>query len=249
MAMNIPIANGWLNSEIETRLRMTNGFFYFEDGHFQCVVMARAAVSMRIVHRTGGGSFSSWVEKAAREDPRMRLIINGSYYPSPIEGNSKTPYGNVVDKLGAIFITGTSMQDAACLYLDDGKSPRWNFEIGEPPSCCTAGLGGLIPLVISGKPVDDTNRRYAKAKKYGNGTGAGRLAVAASDDGKYLLVMLQPDGSKTGLNIDQIRDKLAAAGMIHAVLLDGSDSVMMYQDSTWRRTQGRMKNLITTIGL
>jgi Phosphodiester glycosidase len=253
MPMNIPVVNGWLNAEIETRLQMTDGFFYFEDGHLQCVLMARAAVSMRVIKRSKRQLFSTAVEDAVAADPRMRLVVNGSFFPAGTGGavspGSAPVFGNLFDKLGGIAVYGTRMEQAACLYLANGKSPRWTIGIGEPPADCTAGIGGLIPLIIGGKPIDDTNQRYANAKKYGNGPTVGRLAVATTDDGKYLLVMLQPDGAKAGLTYDRLRDKLAAAGISDAVLLDGSDSVMMYCDSSWKRRQGDRKNVMTTVGL
>jgi hypothetical protein len=185
MAMNIPVVNGWRNPEIETRLRMTNGFFYFEDGPFQCALMARALVSMRVIRRTSREGFATTVEEAAAADARMRLVINGSFYPidprAAAMPSSAPIFGNVFDRMAGIAIYGTKMEQAACLYLDNGKNPRWNFAIGEPPSDCTAGLGGLIPLIIGNVPVNDTNRRYANAKQYGNGTRFGRLAVACDE--------------------------------------------------------------------
>ena len=258
---NVAIEPGWLSgskgSAMDLNLMTSNGFFYFKDGSLLCVITSMKTVRMAIVNRTKREFFNTTVKDTASADPLKRLIVNGSYcLPGatdvPCHNPNITIIGDVFDKGASLSLIGEKRKDSASLYLDDASPPAWKFAISEPPSTCTAGLGGLVPLVIGGAKIDRSNERYKGAIEYKNSdkrTDIGRLAVAASKDSKYLLIALLPDAVSPGLTMEQIRDKLAAADMSDAVLLDGSDSVMMYLDFDWKASQGLLKSAVTKIGL
>lgn len=273
MALNIAIKSGWqtttAGNQLLLKLCATGGFFYFQDGSLECVLMSAPSISMGIVNRKKKESFEDTVKAAIASNPRLRLVTNGSYFLFPNNANSSawklaskawtyatpgaedpsftTIYGKAYDKLAGLSILGLTFSDpgAACLYFEAGGNPRWTFDIGDPPSSCTAGISGLIPLIIKKQKIDDTNQRYKAAKAYG---GIGRLSLARSSDSNLLLAMLQPD-KRSGLSIDQIRDKLFDADMSDAVLLDGADSVMMVVDGVWKVHQSDYKKATTNIGL
>jgi hypothetical protein len=259
--MSLTVNGGWLTSAVESGVFNGRGFLYFEDGDFKCTLMAASTLSMKVVMRTKQELFQTAVENAVVANPRMRLVVNGNYFDcphrdkiagmanTPAEPMHSTPYGRAVDPASGVVIAGIPQADGACLYLDTSKPERWFVELGEPPFICTAGIGGLVPLIIGGKPIDDTNKRYSGSKNYDDSSNTGRLAVSQSKNGRYLLAMLQPHGTSAGLKHDQLRDKLIAADMTAAVLLDGSTSVMMYFDRDWKTKQTSYKPSVTTYGL
>jgi hypothetical protein len=63
------------------------------------------------------------------------------------------------------------------------------------------------------------------------------------------MALVVPHNSKTGLSADSLRDKLAAVGVEDALMLDGSDSVMLMVNSIWKIRQGDDKDEGTTVGL
>jgi hypothetical protein len=258
MADNVPIKSGWLTGAAAKVA--SDPFYYFQDGEWKCVLMASSKVVMRIVNKTKKETFEDTVNNAVKANPRLRLVTNGSYFPCHNKLLAQEPtnpiYGDVYDAPLHLVIRGVALSDgddAGCLYFSacdlDATPQGFTIEIGAPPATCYAGLGCLVPLIIKSTKIDDTNHRYKGAKAYGDLPSTGRMIVARSKDGEYLLVMAQHHGTKAGLNIGGLRDKLFDADMGDAVMLDGSDSVMMCFDGTWQENQSMFKNHETRVGV
>ena len=81
------------------------------------------------------------------------------------------------------------------------------------------------------------------------GVNGGKAAVALCRSARTLLFLVLPHNSATGLSTDDMRDKLAAVGVEDALMLDGSDSVMLMVKSKWQIRQGENKDEGTTVGL
>jgi hypothetical protein len=154
----------------------------------------------------------------------------------------------------------------------------YSFGRGNPPvGGSITAMGGLTPMIIGGlkygtgnkyapgvpagapakgepaaqyKPylIQRNDERYAgqAAKMAARG---GKAAVALCRSAKTLLALVVPHNSKTGLSADSLRDKLAAVGVEDALMLDGSDSVMLMVNSAWQIRQGDDKDEGTTVGL
>jgi hypothetical protein len=218
-------------------------------------------ISVQVVERNKKEWFHETVENS---DPTLELIINANYgnntmtdylAPGPLDPTQDIE-GQVIDKgLLVSGTTGKTEPQKACFSFDPRESDifkRLFFDVANPPSHSMAGFGGLVPLIIRGTLIDEKNRWY-KNFSYQD-QGSGRLALARSRDAKYLLVMLQPHGLKpTSLYVADIRNKLFDAEMRDAVLLDGSDSVMMYLRGSWKILQGSQrksfKDKVTRVGM
>jgi hypothetical protein len=187
---------------------------------------------MRIIHRTKKEEMTDTIKTFLTGNPRVRLVTNGSWYIPTGWGaltNDPKPtiFGNVVDASTGLFLQGTIKQGAASLCMTAGNTPRWSIALGEPSTSCTAGIGGLVPLLLSSKKADNTNKRYSESKQYNDDPKCGRQVVALTKDSNYLLVMIQRNGGTRGLTHDQMRDKLADAEFGSAAMPDGSTSVLM----------------------
>lgn len=96
--------------------------------------------------------------------------------------------------------------------------------------------------------IQRNDARYAAQAAKMGATG-GKAAVALCRSTKTLLALVVPHNSRTGLSADSLRDKLADVGVEDALMLDGSDSVMLMVNSMWRVRQDENKDEGTTVGL
>ena len=158
------------------------------------------------------------------------------------------------------------------------SSACYTFGQGDPPTR-GSGLGGLGPLIVArlsfgignhyaagtppgapatGKPgavhspflLQRNNNTYAAMAARGKGVGKMILAVNRTEN--MLLLLAQPHYPATsagGMHLDEIRDRLARAGVDDAVFMDGSDSAILWMRGMFLISQGEDKDELTTIGL
>jgi hypothetical protein len=254
MADSLTIQNGWITSKLDSQLLTNNGFYYFEDGPLKCVLMNGLNVSAKVVNRTSKEFFHETVEHS---DPRLSLILNANYgdngylHSSKVQDPKQDIEGQVIENGVCVADTiGNREPEKACFSFNPKSTDAFRrlfFDKSDPPSDNVAGFGGLVPLIVKGKPFDDSNKWF---KNFARATQSdGRLALARSSDSKYLLALLQPHGTKPGMYVYQIRDKLLDGGMRDAVLLDGSTSVMMYLNRSWVVRQQGYKDAVTRVGV
>jgi hypothetical protein len=250
-------ANDWRGSVIAG-----GGFFEFTDGALQCVMLIDDFVSVRVIRRTALELFDATVDNAVRADPLLKLVINGSYGDNqtvagsltrlfgsgPIAPEQQEIIGRVVQS--GVNVTGTSRPRRAFFAFDHTQrtqAPVCFYGVGDPPTSADAALGGLGPLLINGSKFDDRDAWYASLNAFAPQTG--RIGIASSTANGLILVFAQPQGTRPGTTVDQFRDKLSDAAFDNAVLLDGSDSVMLTLNGVRRIAQGSFKNRVTSIGL
>jgi hypothetical protein len=219
-------------------------------------------VSAQVIRRTGLGFFATTVDNTIAADPRLGLILNGSYVDNEtrkgvtsklfgsgfIDPNQQPIMGDVIQ--GGAKVTGEPRTNRAFFAFDHTlrtQAPVCFFGIGNPPTSADAGLGGLGPLLIGGSKFTNTDSWYRSLNSYAPQTG--RIGIASSVAQGLVLVFAQPQGTRPGLTLDALRDKLSDAGFDDAVLLDGSDSVMLTLRGMRRISQGPFKNRVTSIGL
>ena len=224
--------------------------------------------------------FEKTVDGAIAADPRLKLIINGSYgdnhtislgwakytQSGPINPNEQTIMGEVVENkvktVGiakgrrAYFAFDHTLRVQGAVHVNVHQEDPCYFGIGKPPAV-DAALGGLGPLLIKNKEFDDGDDFYRGLNSYLPATGGIGIASSRRWSSPFephglhdaLLVFAQPHGTNPGLSIDRLRAKLGDAGFDNAVLLDGSNSVMLTRDGVRRIKQGPFKNRITSVGL
>lgn len=154
----------------------------------------------------------------------------------------------------------------------------YSFAQGDPPiGGRITAMGGLAPMIIGGLKYGTGNKyaagapagapqtgepaaryrrfliqrndaRYAGQAAQMGATG-GKAAVALCRSARTLLFLVVPNGSRRGLSTDALRDKLAGVGVEDALMLDGSDSVMLMVQNAWKVRQGDNKDEGTTVGL
>jgi hypothetical protein len=260
---NFTITTGFLTStDWRSLIIAAGGFFDFTDGALQCVMLIDDFLSMQVIRRTALEFFETTVDNAVKADPRLKLIINGSYGDNqtrsgafsrlfgsdPIDANLQEVMGDVI-RSGS-KVAGTPRSSRAFMAFDHTlrtQAPVCFFGIGNPPSTADAALGGLGQIVIGSTKSDNADPWYAALNAFAPQTG--RIGIASSVTTGLILVFAQPQGTKPGLTLDKLRDKLSDAGFEDAVLLDGSDSVMLTRDGTTLIRQGSFKNRVTSIGL
>jgi hypothetical protein len=262
------ITSGFLDAvDWRQNVHDAGGFFDFTDGALQCVMLNGDALSAQVVRRTAVEPFENTVTNAFNGDNRRKLIINGCYQDNATSSGiwkklSKSPSSpGDFEIMGDVVESGTQTTShpnatRAFFAFDStqrSQAPVCFFGIGHPPTAIDAALGGLGPVLItSGSPTtrkafDNTDNWYASLNAFPARTG--RVGIASSIAKGLVMVFGQPDQSTSGLTIDQLRDKLNDADFDDAVLLDGSDSVMLVRDGAFRIRQGAFKNRVTTIGL
>jgi hypothetical protein len=219
-------------------------------------------VSMNVIGRTKTELFTDTVENACKANPGIRLVINGSYGNNTAgmvlvgkiapQAPDQEIEGQVI--IGERYYTGSSEPNKASVAWDTNAAPgEYTFALGNPDPSSTGALGGLVPLILGGKtyglaPPHIPNTWFTSVNQGGSFTG--RLALARSAEWGHLLVYLQPYGGADAImSVEQLRDRLYYGDMADAVLLDGSDSVMMYFDGVWKVRQSTYKQSVTRIGL
>jgi hypothetical protein len=259
-----PITTGLLTAtDWRKSIISAGGFFDFTDGGLQCVMLIDDFVSVRVIRRTAVEFFETTIDDAFNTDPRLKLIVNGSYGDNqslkiilrlakpgtgPVDADLQEIMGNVIQ--GGAKVAGSPRPLRAFFAFDHSQrtqAPVCSYGIGDPPTGVDAALGGLGPLVIGNTKFDNRDAWYAALNSFAPQTG--RIGIASSIATGLILVFAQPQGTRPGLTVDQLRDKLSDAGFDDAVLLDGSDSVMVMRDGARRISQGPKKNRLTSIGL
>jgi exopolysaccharide biosynthesis protein len=111
----------------------------------------------------------------------------------------------------------------------------------------TSGPDSRDPGDARGNPIQRNNRTSISMADHGTSTG--KAVVAQCIAQKKLIVLAQPDGASTGITLDDLRDKLVAAGVENAVFLDGSDSVTFYAQGSIQIAPGKNKDRTIPAGL
>ena len=83
----------------------------------------------------------------------------------------------------------------------------------------------------------------------GRPVSTGKTILAYSSAQNRILVIVQRDRAAAGQRYGVIRDKLVAAGVDHAVFLDGSDSSLLLVSGTWIVSPGQNKNESIVVGV
>lgn len=146
---------------------------------------------------------------------------------------------------------------------------------GNPPATAVSAIGGAGPLIIQGQKYGSGNRYSGSVPagappsgppgaRFGshltqrsNATylsvssrppSTGKTVLAYSSAAGRILVIAQPHGT-AGITHDALRDKLALAGVDHAVFLDGSDSTMLMVGSNLLVRSGQNKDELNVVGV
>lgn len=227
-------------------------FRYWEKGGLHHVVFSSdASVNMDVIHKSGAKqTFRDAVEGYDRSHVGRKLIINGSFGNNPFITTdpwyAQEVMGDVIEhKVRTVMYTPTP--DRAFLSFQDSTTVLdvFSVDLGAPPMTADAAISGLCPLIIKGKKFDNTNSFYNTLLKRSPSTG--KVVFGQTSD-RLQYVGVQPDGVGK-LTVDDVRDRMSDAGLVDAILLDGSDSAMLYLDGTWRVRQSRAKSMYTKIGL
>jgi len=225
------------------------GFFYWYKGDIHhCVIDTNNDIDMSVLNKTDDENFSNFVERTASGISWPELIINASFGENHGLGHlTQTVMGDVISEGKRLFLYQTRERRA---YLYFKKNPaegdRYEMGLGAAPTYADAAIGGLCPLVIGGTKYDSSSSNlYASIA--GRSRSTGKVAAGLLPGG-FLYVGVQPD-SEGSLSVDDARDRLADAGCADAVMLDGSDSAMMYFNGEWKARQGWGKNRVTRVGL
>jgi hypothetical protein len=193
----------------------------------------------------------------------------------PVDPSDVQPDGQVVES--SRVVSGRSSPQM--FYIAQGQAPIfvYYFNSGDPSVSGyykpLTAMGGLGPIIINDlkygdgnlyKPGTDgpgtgdpgsaapnliqrNNNTYASLN--GKGASKGKAVVAQCFAQKKLLVLAQPNGASTGITLDDLRDKLVAAGVENAVFLDGSDSVTFYAQGSIQIAPGKNKDRTIPAGL
>lgn len=203
-------------------------------------------------------------------------VTDALFGHDPVEASETTPVGHVY--INGMKVDGRD-SIAFYIAFEPTKPIADSYTFGGPKTqtpSCVAGLGGMNPLIINGLPygtknryssgvpagapnageppakykpflIQRSNNGYVQAAAKGDRTG--KIAISISSSEKRILILTQPDGAPTGISVDSLRDKLVAVGVNNAIMLDGSDSVILNIGGTWHITQGENKEETCTIGL
>jgi hypothetical protein len=187
--------------------------------------------------------------------------------------DNTTPEGRLIQDQATL--DGNSQPNR--FYIAQRMAQRWEFGFGNPPSTDTlCAIGGLGPLIIDGLKYGDGNRYREGASAGAPATGEpshadkpyltqrnnenfkdyhrqgarrGKTVIGyASSDGK-LIVVHQPEGAATGISLEDLRDKLWAAGVDNAVFLDGGNSSFLWVNRIWHTRPGANKNYTNIVGV
>ena len=148
--------------------------------------------------------------------------------------------------------------------------PLWTFGSGDPSGTGTlSAIGGAGPLIINGLKYGDGNLYKTGASANAPTTGApaaadaplliqrnnenfknfqsqgsrrGKTVIAYSAAFGKVLVVHQPEGARTGIDLGDLRDKLADVGVDSAVFLDGGDSAMLCVNRIWHTSPASRKS-------
>src|SRR5260370_1423059 len=112
---------------------------------------------------------------------------------------------------------------------------------------CVIDANNDIDMSVLNKTDDENFSNFVELTAAGISWPTGKVAAGLLPGG-FLYVGVQPD-SEGSLSVDDARDRLADAECADAVMLDGSDSAMMYFNGEWKARQGWGKNRVTRVGL
>jgi hypothetical protein len=122
--------------------------------------------------------------------------------------------------------------------------PVNKYRIGVPAEAPVVGEAGpkYFPYL-----VQRSNAHFGDMAKLSKRSG--KVVFALNRQSDVLLVLVQPNGSDSGLTWEQLRDKLVSIDADDAVFLDGSDSAMLVVNGTPIVHQDETKDELTTVGL
>jgi hypothetical protein len=225
--------------------------YWQKSGIHHAIFSSDNDTNMEVVHKAAGGenTFKQAAEKYDKSKGGIKLIINASFGDnsrlSLDAWNQQVVMGDVIEyKRKTISYTPTP--DRAFLSFQNLRTPIvFTVGLGSPLMSADAAVSGLCPLIIGGKKFDKGNDFYNTLLARSKSTG--KVVFGQTSD-RQQYVGVQPNGVGS-LTVDDARDRMAAAGMVDAVLLDGSDSAMLYLDGQWKVSQGSYKDKVTKIGL
>jgi Phosphodiester glycosidase len=118
-----------------------------------------------------------------------------------------------------------------------------------------AGADASLPTTEKGDPspanarylIQRNNNNFADFQSQGARRGKTVIAYASADD--KVLVVHQPEGATTGIELEDLRDKLAGVGVDNAVFLDGGDSAMLWVNRNWYTSPAARKSYTNIVGV
>ena len=252
-----------------------------------------SAAAMRPFIRTRAEPFESTVQRMAAASG-LAVVVNGNMYgdssttrkatgwlsrktglplTTTAEGSETTPEGIVRGR--GHLLGGISEPLMFHIAWSEGPLGGYTFAKGDPPTECTASLGGLGPVIIGGLRYGSENRYRAgvpagapsagepdqKHKGFldvrsnatyksfvGKGPTTGKVIIGIGTGEQSLRVVVQPHGV-VSTTLDSIRDTLFNQGVSNAVFLDGSDSAMLFANGKFFVHQGDYKNQSNSVGV
>lgn len=223
-----------------------NGGAYYWQGSggsdpWHHVVMRQGDTKMSFISVGKGTKVKEAASNFANAKSSTRIVISGMFQDAG--GLSNDLMGDVVVNHQKIS-TYSPTPYRAYVSFDASHLQQgvYSMGLGFPPNDADTAFSGVCPLILGGKKFDTTNGFYKGLNQKPFGTGKAIIALCAKSYIVYVAV--QPDGSSNGMTVDATRDYLAAAGFDDAVLLDGSDSVMLYRNRNFLVSPGSMKNRI-----
>jgi hypothetical protein len=187
--------------------------------------------------------------------------------------DNTTPEGLLIES--QVVIGGVSRPKH--FFAAQKMGPTWAFGSGDPPGIGTlSAIGGAGPLIINGLKFGDGNLYKmgapADAPKTGEppeaeapllvqrnnenfknfqsqGSRRGKTVIAYSSSADKVLVVHQPEGAPSGIDLGDLRDKLAAVGVDNAIFLDGGDSAMLWVNRVWHTSPASRKNHTNIVGV
>jgi len=202
-------------------------------------------------------------------------LIDAAWGHDPVVATEATPIGWLVE--GSRLIGGRPAPNH--FFVANSLGPLfYGFAFGNPPTGLPvrSAIGGAGPLIIDGLKYGNGNLYRAGASPSAPATGqpsvadrvnliqrnnatyaalaqrpaeTGKTVIAHCSSQRKLLILVQGNGTSSGIALDALRDKLFDVGIDNAVFLDGSDSAMLVHSGTFYVRQGPNKDETNTIGV
>jgi hypothetical protein len=187
--------------------------------------------------------------------------------------DNTTPEGYLIES--QVWMGGISRPKH--FFVAQLTGSTWKFGSGDPGILGTiSAVGGLGPLIINGLKYGDGNLYKTGASANAPTTGdppaadaplliqrnnenfknfqqqgstRGKTVIAYASGAGKVLVVHQPEGAPSGIDLGVLRDKLAAVGVDNAVFLDGGDSAMLWVNRVWHTSPASRKNHTNIVGV
>jgi hypothetical protein len=183
-------------------------------------------------------------------DSQVRIDGNSQpqrFYVSQTAGRSwKFGYGNPIS-VG----TGAAVGGVGPLIIDGLKyGPFHEYKFTAEPL-----PGGQPYKPKPNEPsVDDakylSERQSVHFRNFQEqGPRRGKTVIAYASAADKVLVVHQPEQANTGIDLADLRDRLAAVGVDNAVFLDGGDSAMLWVNGIWHTSPAARKNHTNIVGV